>query len=187
MKEEQEIDKKLDNKIQLEENTTKEDIESVNIGKYKFITTKEGALFLNDLKKGLDLIDAKKLRSRQDKVKFNVVIDYLDHKDYIPYETTKEGLDHFKHLLDPHKDERRADRDVVIPQLTFHDGVILTYDIFKKLIKPYIDNDVAWEYMRYIDDLFFDILTNQILNPTVTNRAEELQHLFEIQHSEFKF
>ena len=78
-------------------------------------------------------------------------------------------------------------KDNILDQLTFYDGVILTHDIFKKLIEYYLDNEVAWEYLSQVDDAMYNILTNNILNPTITRRAENLQDIFGIGPHEFRY
>lgn len=108
------------------------------------------------------------------KVKFKVPINFLDHTEYLEYETTEAGLRHFKYLLDPNKDEREYNQAVEIENLTFLDGVLLTWEIFDKILDNRLRDDTGnpegiiykdrkYDYLGIINDDVTDLLLNQVL------------------------
>ena len=126
------------------------------------------------------------------KVKFKVPIDFLHHTEYIEYETTEAGLRHFKQLLDPIKSKMQHDQAVEMEKLTFLDGVLLTWNIFAKILdnrlrdengdpEKGICNGHVYEYLGIINDDMNDLILNEILiHGFFRHHSEHLHELFEI-------
>ena len=126
------------------------------------------------------------------KVKFKVPIDFLSHTEYLEYETTEAGLNHFKGLLDPNKDQREFDQAVEMEKLTFLDGVLLTWNIFNKILDNRLRDEngdpeqgickgYAYEYLGIINDDITDLLLNEVLElGYFKHHSEHLHELFEI-------
>jgi len=169
----------------------------------KFITTKKGADLLNDISRIFDLVDEKQKDSKKElidqdkKVKFKVPTDFLDHTEYLEYETTEAGLRHFKHLSDPNKDQREYDQAVEMENLTFLDGVLLTWNIFEKILDKRLRDEngdpekgickgYSYEYLGVINDDINDLILNEVLElGYFKHHGEHLHELFEIGSSAY--
>ncbi len=198
-----EVDKELEDRELKAETRTRQGLEVVELGKFKFVATKSGAEFLNRVKKGFDLVDGwnkksqecqkidlereqKKEAEKDEKMKFSLEIEVLDHIEKIPFETTRKGLEEFKRIMNEPKERREFERSEEIETLTFYDGVILVREIFHRIIDEYFDDDEKDRYGGIYKDCLWDkmedILDNNVLNHARDHRAEHLHDLFEIRH-----
>jgi len=169
----------------------------------KFVTTKKGADLLNEISRVFDLIDEKQKGSKKElidqgkKVKFKVPIDFLDRTEYLEFETTEAGLRHFKGLLDPNKDQREYDQAVEMENLNFLDGVLLTWNIFNKILDKRLRDEngdpeqgickgYSYEYLGIINDDVNDLILNEVLeHGYFKHHGEYLHELFEIGSSAY--
>ena len=131
------------------------------------------------------------------KVKFKVPIDFLDHTEYLEYETTEAGLRHFKHLQDPNKDQREFELAEAMENLTFIDGVLLTWNIFNKILDNRLRDEngdpekgickgFTYEYLGIINDDVTDLILNEVLEQGyLKNHGEHLHKLFRIRSSAY--
>lgn len=207
-----EVDKELEEKElkAVERSDEKPKLEKAELLGIKFVTTKKGANLLNDISRVFDLIDVKQDDSKSEpiitndqiidqdkKVKFKLPINFLDHTEYLEYETTEAGFRHFKHLLDPNKDQRGYDQAVEMENLTFLDGVLLTWNIFNKILdnrlrdengdpEKGVCNGHSYEHLGIINDDVTDLLLNEVLmHGYFKNHGEHLHELFEIRSSAY--
>lgn len=96
-----------------------------------------------------------KEKKADEKVKFSLKIEVLDHTEIIPYETTRRGLEEFKRLMNPFKEEIKIERAEAMENLTFLDGVILVREIFDRIINGFFDEDDKDTYGSRYDYFFF--------------------------------
>jgi hypothetical protein len=184
----------------------KPDIHLVKLGNIKYISTERGVELLKQIQDMFDRMDryekqrqeyqrtiVEKKRGEElrgeEKVTFSIPIDFIDHKEYITYETTQRGLEFFKYHMDPNKEEREFDRAEEIQYLTFYDGVILVREILKRIIEEYFEDDEkdshGCSYGAGLWDKMNDILDNNILNQIRKHRAKDLHSLFEIKNCQY--
>ena len=190
-------------KDKIKEADEKPDLQIVNI---KHISTERRVALLKQIQDMFDTMDGwekqrqeyqrtivekkrEEERKGEEKVKFSVPIDFRDHKEQVTYETTRRGLDHFKHLMDPDKEEREFDMAEDIQNLTFYDGVILVREILKRIIEEYFEDDEkdssGCSYGAGLWDKMNDILDNNVFNQIRKHRARDLHDLFEIKTRDY--
>jgi len=131
------------------------------------------------------------------KVKFKIPVNFMDHTEYIEFETTEAGLRHFKGLLDPNKDQREYNQAVEMENLTFLDGVLLAWNIFEKILDNRLRDEngdpekgickgYSYEYLGIINDDVNDLMLNNILmNGFFKHHGEHLHELFEMGSSAY--
>ena len=121
----------------------------------------------------------------------------MDHTEYLEFETTEAGLRHFKRLSDPNKSQREHDQAVEIENLTFLDGVLLTWNIFNKILDNRLRDEngdpekgickgYTYEYLGIINDDVTDLILNEVLEQGyLKNHGEHLHELFGIISSAY--
>ena len=170
----------------------------INFKGESFVTTKQGKKNLHNLIREFNelnrlsqepIITNDQIIDQGKKVKFKVPTDFLDHTEYIEYETTEAGLEHFKHLQDPNKDQREFELAEAMEDLTFIDGVLLARSIFTKIINNAFEDDLkdehGFSYKSHIFEKMDDILDNNVFNQAQKHRSEDLHDLFEIRNSQY--
>ena len=195
-------------KNKIKEADEKPDLHLIKLGNIKYISTERGVDLLKQIQDMFDRMDEwekqrqeyqrttvekKKEEEKrgEEKVKFSIPIDFIDHKEYITYETTQRGLEFFKYHMDPNKEEREFDRAEEIQCLTFYDGVILVREILKRTIEEYLGDDEkdshGCSYGAGLWDKMSDILDNNVLDQIQKHRSEDLHNLFEIKNCQYSF
>ena len=142
------------------------DLQIVKIGNIKYISTEEGIGLLKQFHDMFDSMD----RNEKQKQEFRKA------------ELQKRSNDELQNA------ENRIQITAEMKSLTFYDGVILTWDVFHRLINsPFFDGETEKEdcYKKWIDDRASDILINNVINPFNVQRAKQLHGLFEIHHSQY--
>lgn len=147
---------------------------------------------IKDIKEAVE--GHKKESEDNKKVKFSLEIEVFDQKEVIPFETTRRGLEEFKRLLDPKKDEREAvlleELIEEMDNLTFYDGVVLVWEIFERIVDDYFDEDekdfFGYRYDLGLMDKMQDILSNEVLNKIENLRKERLHDLFILKSDLYK-
>lgn len=206
-----EIDKELEDRELKAEVQTGRGLEIVKLGKYTFVATKNGAEFLDRVKKGFDLVsewdkkrqecqkidlerEQKKESEGNEKVRFFLEDEIFDgtksHTIYkIPFETTRKGLEEFKRIMNKPKERKKFERSEEIETLSFFDGVILVREIFGRIVDEYFDDDekdrYGGIYKECLWDKMEDVLDNNVLNHARDHRAEHLHSLFEIRNRQY--
>lgn len=136
------------------------------LGNIKYISTEKGVEFLKELQDRFDSMD----RSEKQKQEFRKA------------ELLKRSNDELQNA------ENRIQVTAEMKNLTFYDGVILTWDVFNRLINGlFFDDETEKEdrYKKWIDERASDILINNVINPFNVQRAKQLHGLFEIHHSQY--
>ena len=136
------------------------------LGDIKYISTEKGVELLKELQDRFDSMD----RNEKQKQEFRKA------------ELQKCNNDELQNA------ENRIQVTAEMKNLTFYDGVILTWDIFHRLIDDLFFDDETEKgdcHKKWIDERASDILINNVINPFNVQRAKQLHGLFEIHHSQY--
>jgi len=163
-----EVDKELEEKElkAVEGSDEKPKLEKAELLGIKFVTTKKGADLLNDISRVFDLVDVKQDDSKS--------------------ELQKCSNDELQNA------ENRIRNTIETKDLTFIDGVLVTWEIFNNILDKRLRDDNGdpegiiykgkkYDYLGIINDDITDLLLNKVLEQGYfKNRGKQLSNQFGI-------
>jgi len=162
---EEEIDKKLEEKkLEADE---KPDLHVVKLGNIKYISTENGVELLKQFQDMFNRMDGRDEKQRQESQRA---------------------------MVEGKQEKREINQTEAMENLTFLDGVLLTWNIFNKILDNRLRDEngdpekgickgYAYEYLGIINDDITDLILNEVLEQGyLKNHGEHLHELFGIKY-----
>ena len=192
-----EIMKETKNKIK--EADEKPEIHLVKLGSIKYISTERGVELLKQIQDMFDRMDGwekqrqntvNSMRNTGEKVKVKIpYTDILDHTENLEYITDRKGSAFLKEQISPDLSEETQSTEA-IKNLTFLDGVLLTWNIFNRILDKHLRDENgepeqgiseghSYDYLGIINDDVTSLLWDKVLeHGYLKSRGEYLSNQF---------
>ena len=194
-----EIKKEIKNEIK--EAVEKPDLHLIKLGNIKYISTEKGVELLKQIQDMFDRMDrdekqrqsaVNSIRNTDERVKVKIPYeDILGHTENLEYITNRKGSAFLKEQIMPDLLEETQSTEL-IENLSFLDGVLLTWNIFNKILderlrdengepEQGISEGHSYDYLGIINDDIASLLRDKVLeHGYLKSRGEYLCNQFDI-------